>query len=208
MLGETRCAEHVRILVGRSDLLQFGHARIDDAGVELCALSFVHHVLRRALNRLVKLRQRTVNGNVGVIARLAVLNVAVLSGKEAGDALAVHAERLLSARGVRSLRAVADIGDIVAVPHALFLVPPDEFLPRPHRFAVLVTGGSVIQHVNVVRPDPGEVRIDAHAALVLLPAAPRHMDAVAVDTGEDPHARHRRAVVADLANAAQEMAVL
>ena len=62
--------------------------------------------------------------------------------------------------------------------------------------------------MNVVGPDPGVVRIDAHVAVVFLPAALRHVDTVAIDACKDPHARHRRAVVADLADAAQEMSIL
>ena len=61
--------------------------------------------------------------------------------------------------------------------------------------------------MDVIRPDPCVVRVDAHAAAILLTAALCHVHAVAVDPCKDPHPRHRRTVVLDLANAAQEMPV-
>ena len=143
-----------------------------------------------------------------MVARHAVLHVAVLSGKETRNALGIHAERLLSARGVGSLRAVGNVRDVVAVPQPLCLIPPDESLSGTYRLTVLVAGGTVVEHVDIVRPDPCKVRVDAHIAVVFLTAAPRHVHAVAIDARKDPHARHRRAVVADLADAAQEMSIL
>ena len=143
-----------------------------------------------------------------MVARHAVLHVAVLSGKETRNALGIHAERLLPSGGIRSLRAVGNVRDVVAVPQPLCLIPPDESLSGTYRLTVLVAGGTVVEHVDIVRPDPCKVRVDAHIAVVFLTAAPRHVHAVAIDARKDPHARHRRAVVADLADAAQEMSIL
>ena len=143
-----------------------------------------------------------------MVARHAVLHVAVLGSEETADALGVHAERLLPSGGIRSLRAVGNVGNVIAVPHALRLIPPDKCLTGADGLAVLIAGGTVVKHVDVVGPDPCKVRIDAHVAVVFLPAALRHVDTVAIDARKDPHTRHRRTVVADLADAAQEMSIL
>ena len=61
MLCDARAAEHVRELIPRADRLFFRQARVFDARIVLCLVVFMHGIVRRTLERLVMLRNRTVD---------------------------------------------------------------------------------------------------------------------------------------------------
>ncbi len=203
MLGNTGAREYVRELVRLADLLHaVVDARIDAARVVLGVVVLMQRVLRRALHRLVELGQRAVHRRAGMVAGRAIrILVRIVGCEEATDALSVHAERLLAVRRIRAGLAVADIRHIVAIPLALLGIPPDELLVGVDRLAIFVTGGAVVEHVDVVRPAPCIVRIDTAVAVIILLAALRQGLTATVDTGVNPHAAIRRAVRLDLADA-------
>ena len=162
----------------------------------------MHGIVRRTLERLVMLRNRTVDRRRRSIARRAVrILVLVRRGVNARNALTVHAERLLPCRCIRSLLAIADIRHIVARPLAGGCIPPDERMFFIRWRTIGKARSTVVEDMDVVRPRPAKFRENADIARVFLTAARRHVALAAIVACINPHAGSCLAVVFELTDA-------
>src|SRR5215210_5389856 len=119
----------------------------------------------------------------------------------AGDG--VHAARVL-VRAVRWRLVSLEVGNVVADPLALCLVPPDILLALAPGLPFRVGGGAVVEDTPVHRPRPAPLQVRVVAGL----AAAGLIDAFGVDSGVDPTPTRRRAVVLELGEPTHRLARL
>src|SRR5690606_12031079 len=98
-----------------------------------------------------------------------------------------------------------EVGDVVAGPLPLLLVPPHVGLALAPRPALGVGRGTAVEDATVGRPHPAPLQ--GHPVLVAAGLAPGGLvDAVGEDTRVDPAAAHGGAVAAQLGEARQRAA--
>src|SRR3712207_1992714 len=107
----------------------------------------------------------------------------------------VHAGRVVRGVVVGPL-VLGEVGDVVARPRPLLLVPPDVALALRPRLPVRVGGGAVVEDPAVGRPRPAPLGRDGAARRVEVTrlAPPRPVDAAREAARVDPAARGGGAV--------------
>ena len=156
----------------------------------------VEQVRDRRLYGLVVDRERTVGEAHG--------------GEEPAEPVAVDDERPVSGDGVVApgigvgpvVRPLGrrEVGDVVADPLALLLVPPDVLFPLGPGLALGVGGGPVVEDAAVRGPGPAPL-VRRRGLLRPRLAPPGLVDAAGVGAGVDPTTARRRAVVLELGEA-------
>ena len=100
-------------------------------------------------------------------------------------------------------------GHVVSRPALGLLVPPDDGLGARIGLPVPVAGGAVVEDAHVVGPGPPEARVEAEPSRIgLRVAALREVLAVGEDARVDPGAGRRRAVGLQIADLADQIALL
>src|SRR5215210_4311757 len=150
----------------------------------------VEQVRDRRLYGLVVNRERTVGEANG--------------GEEPSEPVAVDDERPVSGDGVVAFGlgtwfvvgplGRSEVGDVVADPLALLLVPPDVLLPLGPGLAIGIGGGPVVEDAAVRGPGPAPL-VRRLGLLRQGLAPPGLVDAFGVGAGVDPTTTGRRAVV-------------
>src|SRR5918995_3532012 len=162
----------------------------------------VEQVRDRRLDGLVVDRERTVGEAHG--------------GEEPAEPVAVDDERPVSRDGVVAFGIGAwpvirplgrrEIGDVVADPLALLLVPPDVLFLLGPRLTLGVGRGPVVEDATIRGPGPAPL---VRRRWLLRPglAPPGLVDAACVGSGVDPTTTRRRAVVLEIGEARDRLPI-
>src|SRR5215217_699528 len=113
--------------------------------------------------------------------------------KDTTDTLGIHDERT---HVIRRFRIGFEIGDVVAYPFLLRVVPPNLTTLHVPRFARRITRSAVVHDTPVGGPGPGPVRVDSKTRWIVSSPSLHLRPGFSPRTGVEPVTARSRTVIA------------